>query len=141
MGEYEEIEKGLSRSNKGGSRRGGLFSGLANHVSSAMSEHLNPETQQRIVQAGKEAGARALDSTTDFVANNPDKVEKIGGIVGGAIGGAATGGFLGRKAGAKAGKKVGEVLSRKAKERKGSEPSQEAQSKPSNKPSRKDLYS
>lgn len=110
-----------------GSRRGGLLSGLTGHVSSAVSQHLNPQTQQRIADVGRQVGSRAagaassaFDATSDWAASNPDKVEKIGGVVGGAVGGAATGGFLGRKAGAKAGKKLGGMLSKKAKERQSS---------------------
>lgn len=118
MGEYDD-PFGDAKPTRG-SRRGGLLSGLTGHVSSAVSQHLNPQTQQRIVETGKKVGSRALDATADWAASNPDKVEQIGGVVGGAVGGAATGGFLGRKAGAKAGKKLGGMLSRKAKERQGS---------------------
>lgn len=125
MGEYDD-PFGDSKPTRG-SRRSGLLSGLTGHVSSAVSQHLNPQTQQRIVEAGKqigaagkEAGSRAIDATADWAASNPDKVEQIGGVVGGAVGGAATGGFFGRKVGAKAGKKLGGMLSRKAKERQGS---------------------
>lgn len=97
-------------------RRGGLFKGLKDHVSSAHVEHLQDFGRQAAGMA-RTAGGSAFDSAMDWTANNPDKVEKIGERVGQAAGAGMISPLLGGKAGKKAGKKLGGLLSKKAQER------------------------
>lgn len=112
MGEYDDPFGDMKPAR--GSRRGNLFSGLKDHVSSAASQHLLP-------QAGN-LGRQAMGAATGFAASNPDAVERIGGAIGGAAG-ASMGGAVGAKVGQKAGKKLGGMLSKKAKEKSAPPPS------------------
>jgi hypothetical protein len=114
-------------------RRGGLFRGLRDHVSSAHVEHLQDFGRQA-ADVARTVGGSAFDSAVDWTASNPDKVEKIGERVGQAAGAGMISPFIGGKAGKKAGKKLGGLLSKKAQERQSGGSTQEWDSSPSTNP-------
>jgi hypothetical protein len=126
MGEYDEPRRRPLNASPTG-RRGNLFSGLKDHVSSAASSHLLPKAT--------DLGRQAMDTATGLAANNPDTVERIGGAAGAAVG-ASLGGAVGAKVGQKAGKKLGGVLSKKAKEKTAPPPSSGASAPRPDRPNR-----
>ena len=113
-------------------RRGVLFKGLKDHVSSAHVEHLQDFGRQAAGVA-RTVGGSAFDSALDWTASNPDKVEKIGERVGQAAGAGMISPILGGKAGKKAGKKLGGLLSKKAQERQSGGSSQPTSDSPASK--------
>lgn len=95
-------------------RRDGLLQGLMGHVSPEVHAHL-----QDISQVARQVGGSAVDRAIDFAADNPDKMEQIGGRVGMAAGAGMVSPIIGGRAGKKAGSRLGGLLSRKARERRG----------------------
>ena len=96
------------------SRRNSLFSGMKDHVSNAVSQHLQPLAQNTF-DAAKPLAENAWANASEYATNNPDKVEDMAGKAGGLLG-ASMGGPLTAKLGKKAGRKLGRALSKKAQE-------------------------
>jgi len=96
------------------SRRGSLFNGMKDHVSNAVSQHLQPLAQNTF-DAAKPLAENAWANASEYASNNPDKVENMAGKAGGLLG-ASMGGPLTAKLGNKAGRKLGRALSKKAKD-------------------------
>jgi hypothetical protein len=96
------------------SRRNSLLSGMKDHVSNAVSQHLQPLAQNTF-DAAKPLAENAWANASEYATNNPDKVEDFAGKAGGLLG-ASMGGPLTAKLGKKAGRKLGRALSKKAQE-------------------------
>lgn len=108
-------------------RRSHLFNGLKGLVSDSHIDHMRRVGGQ-VAETAKSVGGDVFDSAVDWAADNPDKMENIGGKLGAAAGASAGSPMIGGRAGAKAGRKLGGFLSKKAQEKKGtsSEPSEPA---------------
>lgn len=110
-------------------RRGNLFNGLKNHVSPAHVEHFKKVVDTGM-QSARDIGGDLFDSAIDFAAENPDKMEQLGGKAGRVAGAAMGSPLVGGKAGNKVGKKLGGFLSKKAQEKKNASAPQSPQPDP-----------